>query len=66
MALIKNRNEIRKSDSIKGFRSCRHSTAVPTALLDRGRMQAGEARRLWQTVKKNWLGASLRVSAAHR
>jgi hypothetical protein len=67
MAQMKGCNQIRKSSSIKGFRSCRHSTAVPMAILDRGRMQAGEDRRTWNGVRQIWLkggaGASGRFQA---
>jgi hypothetical protein len=66
MAQMNSCNQIRTSSSIKSFRSCRHSTAIPLALLDHGRMRCGEARRLWHNVKQNWLMGSLKLSGARR
>lgn len=56
MVRTKGFKQIRSSSSVKGFRSCRHSTATPTELLDRGRVQAGEAGRLWNNIRLAWRG----------
>jgi len=66
MSQIKSFEQIRTSSSIKGFRACRHSTAVPLAMLDQGRRRCGEAKRLWHNVKAIWLMGCPRVSGGLR
>jgi len=65
MLTLKSSTHIRRSRNIKGFRSCRHTTGVSLAHLDRGgisleeeRLPLSEARRLW--LAKNWSEHSAR------
>jgi len=61
MTYLKNSNQIRTSRNIKSFRSCLHSTAVPLARLDKGRICLGEEKRLWSNQRQLWLGRGLKI-----
>jgi hypothetical protein len=62
MSGVKSFKELRTSSCIKSFRSCRHSTAAPAQVLERGRMQAGEDRRTCYRVRQIWLKAGGKAS----
>lgn len=66
MSGLKNFRQVRTSGCVKGFRSCKHNTAVPQALLDKGRTQAGEARRAWHSKRQIWLAAGLGMASQSR
>lgn len=55
---LKNFRQLRTSSCIKGFRACKHNTAVPQRVLDKGRVQAGEAGRAWHNIHQIWLATS--------
>lgn len=61
MTYLKNSNQIRTSRNIKSFRSCLHSTAVPLARLDKGRICLGEEKRLWSDQRQLWLRSGLKI-----
>jgi hypothetical protein len=64
MTDLKNCNQIRTSRNIKSFRSCLHSTAVPLARLDKGRICLGEEKRLWSNQRALWLQGGMNVASS--
>ncbi|MFH0824693.1 MAG: hypothetical protein V2B18_18215 [Pseudomonadota bacterium] len=64
MRTIKSFIQIRTSGSVRGFRSCRHSTGTHARMLDTARVGYGEARRQWRDAREIWLCAGSNLSAA--
>ena len=53
--MIKTCIHIRKSQNIKGFRTCRHSTGAPLFHRDRGRILLEEEMLAQKEAERDWL-----------